>query len=227
MHAVVLQVVCVLVIIAAVAFFVRGSREGYGEAKAWQIALAGFQLVLCGWFFALCVSDFLDVEVNFSLERLVVDVFYLIAFLAIYIYVLFFDRRRESVHLKVVVWAYLALIVVQCFVFPYGTEGRLLQVFEDVEGAVVVGLLVAFMLRMDDAPFGQVCLIAVVALELVVAVENVAIPFSTIVGDFQAVDIPLNYAALFMRPVLFGSLALAYRVWLDHRRAAGGKRPLR
>ena len=50
-----------LVIIAAVVFFVRGSREGYSKAKGWQIALAAFQIVLCGWFFALCVSDYLDV----------------------------------------------------------------------------------------------------------------------------------------------------------------------
>ena len=35
--------------------------------------------------------------------------------------------------------------------------------------------------------------------------------------DFQAVDIPLNHAALFMRPVLFASLALAYRFWLERR----------
>lgn len=61
MHAVVLQVVCVLVIIAAVVFFIRWSREDYSEVKAWQIALAVFQIVLCGWFFALCVSDYLDV----------------------------------------------------------------------------------------------------------------------------------------------------------------------
>ena len=223
MHAVFLQVVCVLVIIAAVALFVRGSRDTYGKAKAGQIALAAFQIVLCGWFFALCVSDFLDLEVNFSLERVVLDVFYIIAFLAIFIYVLFFDRKKEPAHLKVVVWAYLALIVVQCFVFPYGTEDRLLQVFEDVEGAVVVGLLVAFLLRMEDASFGQVCLFIILVLEMVVAVENVTVPFSTIVDDFQAIDIPLNYASLFMRPALFASLALAYRVWLDHRKAANGK----
>ena len=86
MHAIVLQVVSVLVILAATVFFIRSSREAYGEAKAWQIALVVFQIVLCGWFFALCVSDFLDIEVNFPLERLVVNIFYIIAFLAIYIY---------------------------------------------------------------------------------------------------------------------------------------------
>ena len=70
MHAVVLQVVCVLVIIAAVVFFIRWSREDYSEVKAWQIALAVFQIVLCGWFFALCVSDFLDVDIPLNYAAL-------------------------------------------------------------------------------------------------------------------------------------------------------------
>lgn len=35
--------------------------------------------------------------------------------------------------------------------------------------------------------------------------------------DFQTVDIPLNHEALFMRPVLFASLALAYLFWLERR----------
>lgn len=223
MHAIVLQVVCVLVIAVAGVLFVRGSKEFHGKATAGHIALVVFQIVLCGWFFALCVSDFLDIKVSFSLERVVLDVFYIIAFLAISIFAFFFMHKRETAYLKGVVWAYLALIVMQCFVFPYGTEDRLLQVFENVEGAVVVALLVAFLLRMEDASFGQVCLFVIFVLEMVVAVENAVIPFSTITGDFQAVDIPLNYASLFMRPALFASLTLAYRVWLDHRGVASGR----
>lgn len=223
MHAIVFQVVCALFIIAAIVFFLLGSRKTYSKATSAQIALAVFQTVLCGWFFALCVSDVLDITVNFSLERVSVDVFYIIAFLAITIYVVFFVRKKEATYLKGVVWAYLTLIVVQCFVFPYGTEDRLFQIFENVEGAAVVGLLVAFLLRMEDASFGQVCLFVIVVLELVVAVENVAIPFSTITDDFQSIDIPLNYAALFMRPALFASLALAYRVWLERRGIASSK----
>ena len=223
MHATVLQIVCALAITAAVVFFVRGSRKAYPEAKGWQIALASFQIVLCGWFFALCISDFLDIGVGFSLERLAVNIFYIVAFLAISIYVLFSKRKREATHLRGVVWAYLALIVVQCFVLPYGTEERLLQLFEYVEGAVVVGLLVAFPLRMEDASFGRVCLLAAFILEMAVAIENTAIPFSTIVNDLQAIDIPLNYASLFMRPALFASLALAYRAWLDRGKDAIGK----
>ena len=217
MYAIVLQVVCVLAIIAAVALFIRGRGEHYGKARAWHVALAVYQIVLCGWFFALCISDFLDIGVSFSLERLVVDAFYIIAFLAISTYALFSKPKGEAGHLRSVVWAYLALIIVQCFVFPYGTEDRLLQVFENVEGAVVVGLLFAFLLRMEDASFGQACLLAAVILEMAVAVENVLVPFSAITNDIQFVDIPLNHAALFMRPVLFASLALAYRVWLDRR----------
>lgn len=55
-------------------------------------------------------------------------------------------------------------------------------------------------------------------LELAVAAENTIVPFSTITDDIQLIDIPLNYAALFMRPVLFASLALIYRVWMDGRK---------
>ena len=54
-------------------------------------------------------------------------------------------------------------------------------------------------------------------LELLIAIGNVVVPFSSITDDFQPVDIPLNYAALFMRPVLFASLTLSYRVWLNRR----------
>ena len=48
-------------------------------------------------------------------------------------------------------------------------------------------------------------------------------PFSTITDDFQLLDIPLNYAALFMRPVLFATLALIYQVRLDKKKTADSK----
>ena len=56
-------------------------------------------------------------------------------------------------------------------------------------------------------------------MELAVAVLNTVIPMTAITGDTQSIDIPLNYASLYMRPVIFGSLALAYRVWLDRDRS--------
>ena len=160
-----------------------------------------------------------------------VNLFYVIAFLAIVVYVLFNEFKEDAVYFKGVIWAYLLLIIVQCFVFPYGTEERLLQIFEDVEGVVIFGLLIALLLKLEDARVGQRCLIVITVLELIVAVENVIVPFASITNDFQAVDIPLNHAALFMRPVLFASLALAYRVWLErrglvkNRNASGIKKP--
>ena len=219
--AIALQIICAALIISAALFFVHKSRRAYEKATKGQIALAVFQIILCGWFFSLCVSDVLDIQVNFSLERIVVDLFYCIAFLAIAVYVLFNEFKEEAIYFKGVIWAYLVLIIVQCFVFPYGTEERMLQIFEDVEGAVIFGLLIALLLRLEDGPFGQRCLIVITALELIVTVENVTVPFASIVNDFQAVDIPLNHASLFMRPVLFASLALAYRVWLERRGLAG------
>lgn len=71
-----------------------------------------------------------------------------------------------------------------------------------------------------DEKFCQRSLFIATILELAVAVENVIVPFSTITDDVQLIDIPLNYAALFMRPVLFATLALIYRVWLDDRKNA-------
>jgi hypothetical protein len=42
---------------------------------------------------------------------------------------------------------------------------------------------------------------------------------ASITEDIQIIDIPMNYAALYMRPVIAGSLALVYRIWLDLRKA--------
>ena len=56
------------------------------------------------------------------------------------------------------------------------------------------------------------------SLLIIVAIENVAVPMSSITDDFQLVDIPLNYASLFMRPVLFASLTLTYSVWRDSKK---------
>ena len=33
--------------------------------------------------------------------------------------------------------------------------------------------------------------------------------------DIEITDIPMNYLALYMRPVIFSSLALIHRIWLD------------
>ena len=59
----------------------------------------------------------------------------------------------------------------------------------------------------------------IVILEFAVAVVNTAIPMATITEDVESIDIPMNYLSLYMRPVIFSSLALVYRVWLDLQEA--------
>ena len=213
----VLQIICALLIVGAVVFFVHRNKEIWRMATAGQKALAVFQIIFCGLFFSLCISDFLDVPVNFSAERLCVNIFYIIAFLSIAVYILFHQFKESDAYFKGVIWAYLILILVQCFVFPYGTEDAALRVFENVEGAVIFGLLIAVLLRLEDAKFCRIILFTIIVLELIVAVENVIVPFRSIIDDFQLIDIPLNYAALFMRPALFVSLAMAYHVRIERR----------
>ena len=177
---------------------------------------------MCGCFFGLSLSDFLDVPVNFSSERFVMDFFYDAAFLFLTVYVLFNNRKNSDKYFQLVLWAAIVLIVMQCFVFPYENTVNGLKIFEFTEGAVVFALLIAFSLKLRNKSFGNKCMIAVVALEFIVAVENAVLPMASVTGDFQAVDIPLNHAAFFMRPVLFASIALSYQVWLDRRSADRG-----
>lgn len=217
------QIIGSIFILLAAVYFVRRNRKEDVEASTMQMLLAVYQVTLCGWFFALCLSDILDIGVNFSYVRLILDVFYIIAFTAISVYTLFYKFKNDIRHLRCVIYAYILLIVAQCFVFPYPSETELLRIFESLEGALVYGLLVATLFKLDDHVFSRKALIIMVILELSVAIENVIVPFATITGDFQLVDIPLNYASLFMRPVLFASLALVYRVWLDRQGIAIGR----
>ena len=212
------QIICAFFIILAAAFFVFQERKKQTGVSKMRMILTVFQIILCGWFFALCLSDFLDHPVNFSSERTAVNIFYIIAFLAITIYTFFNRTKERNVYFKGVIWAYILLIVVQCFVFPYGSDYEALRIFEMVEGAVVFGLLIALLIKTEDAVFGQKALMIAVILELIVAIENVFVPMASITKDFQLIDIPLNYSSLFMRPVLFASLALAYRARLDRRK---------
>lgn len=212
------QIVCALLLIAALVFFLIRSRSSGTGASKGQLLLSGFQLLLCGWFFALCMSDILDINVNFSYVRVVLNLFYGIAFLSVSIYTLFMKYRKNDRDLKLVVVSYILLIGLQCFVFPYGTENELLRIFEAIEGAVVFGLLIAVIIKLLDEKFCQRSLFIATVLELAVAVENVIVPFSNITDDAQLIDIPLNYMSLFMRPVLLASLALIYRVWMDGRK---------
>ncbi len=215
--AIALQVVCVLFIIAAAIFFTRkNSRARTGSSKP-QMALALFQVVLFGWFFALCVSDILDINVSFSYVRFVLNLFYVLAFLAVAIYTFAYKNKGDDRYFRCVIWAYNALIALQCFVFPYETENEIMRIVEALEGAVVFGFLIALLFKLDSVAFCKKILLVSVILELFIAFENLIMPFASITNDFQIVDIPLNYAALFMRPVLFASLALLYQVRLDRK----------
>ena len=211
------QIVCVALIAAAVVWYVIKNRPETGRATRGQVLLAAFQVALCGGFFALSLSDALDLRSNFNAVRVAMDFFYDLAFLSVAAYTLLFARRESDAYLKAAVWVCAVLIAAQCFLFPYETENEWKRIFEAAEGAAVFALLVLLTGRLRDARFGSACLLWVTAMELSVAVINVARPAPGIPGDFQAVDVPMNYASLFMRPVLFGSLALAYRVWLDRR----------
>ena len=218
--AIALQIVCVLFIVAAVIVFARMNNRARTGSTKLQMALALYQVVLCGWFFALCVSDILDISVNFSYVRFVVNVFYGLAFFAVMVYTFVYKNRGEDRYYRCMVWSLIALTAIQCFVFPYETENEIMRIIEAVEGAVVFGFLIALLFKLESIAFCKKILLTSVVLEFFIAVENVIMPFASITDDFQIVDIPLNYAALFMRPVLFSSLALLYQVRLDKKNTA-------
>ena len=220
---IVLQAVCALFILAAIIVFVWQNRSARPGSTKPQVVLAVFQVALCGWFFGLCVSDILDVNVNFSYVRCILNVFYALAFLAVTVYTFVRKKDGKDRLFLCVIWSYVVLIALQCFVFPYDTENEVMRIVEAVEGAAVFGLLIALLLKREDAAFSKKALLTAVVLEFFIAVENAIMPFSTITDDFQLLDIPLNYAALFMRPVLFATLALIYQVRLDKKKTADSK----
>ena len=215
--ATVYQVVCVLFILAAAVVFARKNSIAKTGGTKLQMGLALFQVVLCGWFFALCVSDILDIKVNFSYVRLVLNVLYALAFLAVTIYTFVYKKKDDDRYFRCVLWSFIALIAVQCFVFPYGTENEILRIIEALEGAVVFGFLITLLFKLENGAFCKKLLLTAVVLELLIAVENLIVPFAAITDDIQVADIPLNYASLFMRPVLFATLALLYQIRIDRK----------
>ena len=80
-------------------------------------------------------------------------------------------------------------------------------------------MLIILATRINDGEYGQCALFVIVILELAVAVLNTIWPMASITEDIERTDIPMNYLSLYMRPVIFSSFALIYRIWLDLKKA--------
>ena len=216
--AVAFQVVSVILIIGAVPLFLKNSSGNTMITKPQKI-LAVFQIVLCGGFFALCLSDVLDIRVNFSAVRLILNIFYALAFLSLAAFALSDLHRKKQKHIRMIVCFCAALIAVQCFVFPYDAENEFIRVCEAAEGIAVFTLLILLITKINDEKYGQSTLFVIILLEFEIAVLNTVLPMPSVTEDIQLIDIPMNYLSLYMRPVIFSSLALIYRIWLDLRKA--------
>ena len=92
------QIVSVILIIGAVLLFLKRSSRNTMITK-FQKTLAVFQIVLGGSFFALCLSDVLDIKVNFSSVRLFLNLFYALAYLSLTAFVLSnLDQKKRKTH---------------------------------------------------------------------------------------------------------------------------------
>ena len=216
------QIVSIVLIIGAVVLFWKVSYGNIVITKA-QKALSVFQIVLCGYFFALCLSDILDIKVDFSPVRLFLNIFYALVFLSLTAFALSDLQRKKQKHIQIIVCCCAALIAVQCFVFPYGAETEFIRICEAVEGTVVFTLLITLVTKINDKKYGQKALVVIVFLELAIAVLNTALPMTSIAEDIQVIDIPMNYMSLYMRPIIFASLTLVHRIWIDLHKAQSPK----
>ncbi len=208
------QVFSAVLLVGALLLF-RKRTSGNTMITKPQKALAVFQIVLGGGFFILCLSDVLDIKVDFSAVRVFLNVFYALAFLSLAAFALSDLMKKKEKHIRIIICACAALIAAQCFVFPYEAKNELKRIFEVVEGIVVFTMLIILATRINDGEYGQRALFVIVILELAVAVINTIWPMASITEDIERTDIPMNYLALYMRPVIFSSLALIYRIWLD------------
>ena len=80
-------IVSILLIAGAVFLFLRNSSRNTMITTP-QKTLAFFQIVLCGSFFVLCLSDALDIRVSFSPVRLFLNLFYALTFLSLAVFAL-------------------------------------------------------------------------------------------------------------------------------------------
>ena len=208
------QIVSVILIFGAVLLFWKKTSRNTMITKT-QKALAVFQIVLCGGFFALCLSDVLDINVSFSAVRLFLNIFYALAFLSMAVFALSGLQQKKQKHVRMIVCFCAALIAAQCFIFPYDAENEFIRICEAVEGIAVFTMLIILVTNINDGKYGQIALLMIVLLEFATAILNTALPMASITEDVQSIDIPMNYLSLYMRPVIFSSLALIYRIWLD------------
>ena len=208
------QIVSVILIIGAVLLFWKRTSSNTIITKG-QKALSVFQIVLCGGFFALCLSDVLDVKANFSGVRFFLNIFYALAFLSLTAFGLSNLKRKKQMHVRMIVCFCAALIAAQCFIFPYDAENEFIRVCEAVEGIAVFTMLILLAAKISNEKYGQSALLVIVLLEFATAVLNTLLPMASITEDIQRIDVPMNYLSLYMRPVIFSTLALIYRIWLD------------
>ena len=208
------QIVSIILIIGAVLLFWK-KNSGNPVITNFQKALVVFQIVLCGGFFALCVSDVLDIRVNFSAVRVSLNVFYALVFLSLTAFGLSGLEQKKQKYMRLIVCLCAALIAMQCFVFPYDAKNEFMRICEAVEGIAVFTMLIVLATQINNEKYGQSALFVIILLEIAVAVFNTVQPMASITEDIQSIDIPMNYLALYMRPVIFASLALVYRTWMD------------
>ena len=208
------QVVSIILIIGAVLLFWK-KNSGNPVITNFQKALVVFQIVLCGGFFALCVSDVLDIRVNFSAVRVSLNVFYALVFLSLTAFALSGLEQKKQKYMRLIVCLCAALIAMQCFVFPYDAKNEFMRICEAVEGIAVFTMLIVLATQINNEKYGQSALFVIILLEIAVAVFNTVQPMASITEDIQSIDIPMNYLALYMRPVIFATLALVYRTWMD------------
>ena len=213
----VFQIISIVLIIGAV-FLFRTKISDKTMITKGQKALAVFQIVLCSGFFALCLSDVLDIKANFSAVRLFLNLFYALAYLSMTAFALSDLEQKKEKHIRIIICSCAALIAVQCFIFPYEAKNEFMRVCQAIEGIAVYTMLIVLAARIGDEKYGKSALFVIILLELAAAVLNTVLPMVSITDDVQRIDIPMNYASLYMRPVIFSSLALIYRIWIDLKR---------
>ena len=115
------QIVSVILIIGAVLLFCKRTSRNTIFTKG-QKALSVFQIVLCGGFFALCLSDVLDINANFSAVRFFLNIFYALVFLSLTAFGLSGLHQKQQKHILPHYHTLAAAVVLDL------TYGKLLEV---------------------------------------------------------------------------------------------------